>query len=58
MHVFPATLSVATVSVAISLVCPISSLREVSACRLWWCRFLSSRIFDGVGKPRGWGVTG
>ena len=57
VHVFPATFPVATVSVAISLVCPISSPREVSASCLWWCRFLSSRIFDGVGEPGDNGIA-
>ena len=56
MH-FPATFPVAPVSVVLPLVCSMSSPREVSARRLWWCRFLSSRIFDGVGKPRAMGVV-
>ena len=54
MH-FPATFPVAPVSVVLPLVCSMSSPREVSARRLWWCRFLSSRFFDGVGKPRAMG---
>ena len=42
-------------AVVISSMCPISSPREVAACCLWQCRLLASRIFDGVGEPRGWG---
>ena len=57
MH-FPATFPVApgsagiaetSSSVVISLVCQKETSRG-----LWLCGFLASRVFDRVGKPRGW----
>ena len=42
MH-FPATFSVAPVSLILLPICPY----EISARRFWWCGFLSLSILDG-----------